>query len=292
VNSLSKESTVDDSKTKGQQPKGEAATAGENPKNVVNSVAKAFSVLHAFSAEEPAMTISEVAVAADLDRGTAYRLIHTLVALGYLRSVPNKRFRLALKCLELGFLVLSTQDVAQHASPLLQECVPRISDAASVGILDGADVVFMQRVEQGLARHVDRRPGKRIPAYASALGQAMLAFLPREQQIAILESSSRVKLSERTLTDLDDLLDRLVLVREQGYAVSEGENAYGLCTVAVPVLNRAGEPVAGVSLTVNAERMSAAELVSTALPSAREIAQELASTLHFSAGAIKLPTAN
>ncbi|MBK5413416.1 IclR family transcriptional regulator domain-containing protein [Pseudomonas sp. TH31] len=283
---------MDDSKTKGQQPKGEAAITGENPKNVVNSVAKAFSVLHAFSAEEPAMTISEVAVAADLDRGTAYRLIHTLVALGYLRAVPNKRFRLALKCLELGFLVLSTQDVAQHASPLLQECVPRISDAASVGILDGADVVFMQRVEQGLARHVDRRPGKRIPAYASALGQAMLAFLPREQQIAILDSSPRVKLSERTLTDLDDLLDRLVLVREQGYAVSEGENAYGLCTVAVPVLNSAGEPVAGVSLTVNAERMSAAELVSSALPSAREIAQELASTLHFSAGALKLPTAN
>ncbi|MDB6141651.1 MAG: IclR family transcriptional regulator [Pseudomonas sp.] len=264
-------------------PAGEASS--ENPKNVVNSVVKAFKVLQAFTAAEPTMTVSEVAAATGSDRGTAYRLIHTLVSLGYVRAVPVRRFRLTLKCLELGFIVLSSQDVPMHAGPLLQECVPGISDAASVGVLDGADVVFMQRVEQGLSRHnVDRRPGRRIPAYASALGQAMLAYLPEAEQIAILESAPRVKLSERTLISLDELLARLRQVRSQGYAVSEGENAYGLCTVAVAVLNEAGAPVAGVSLTVNAERMTAEELVKTGLPSARRIAEELSHAICLSAG--------
>lgn len=264
------------------QPSGEASS--DNPKNVVNSVVKAFKVLQAFSASTPTMTISEVATATGSDRGTAYRLIHTLVSLGYVRAVPVRRFRLTLKCLELGYIVLSSQDVPTHAGPLLQECVPEIADAASVGVLEGADVVFMQRVENGLRHNVDRRPGSRIPAYASALGQAMLAYLPESEQIAVLQSTPRIKLSERTLTGLDELLARLRDVRTQGYAVSEGENAYGLCTVAVPILNNDGVPVAGVSLTVNAERMSVNELVDTGLPAARRVADELSQAICFSAG--------
>ena len=194
----------------------------DNPKNVVNSVLKAFSVLHAFTPAQPEMTVSEIAAATGMDRGTTFRLIHTLVSLDYLRSVPVRKFRLTLKCLELGFLALSSQDLWVHAEPLLNGCVPDICDAASLGMLDGADVVYLQRVDKGLARHnVDRRPGRRVRAYGAALGHAILAFLPEPQQIQILESAERVKLSERTLTDLDALLKRLRQVRKQGYAVSD-----------------------------------------------------------------------
>ncbi|MFM0223722.1 IclR family transcriptional regulator [Paraburkholderia dipogonis] len=123
-------------------------------------------------------------------------------------------------------------------------------------------------------------------AYASAHGHAMLAWLPEARQIEILESSERTKLSERTLTDLDALLERLRQVRNQGYAVSDGENAYGLRTVAVPVLDSGNVPVAGVSLTVDADRMSIEQLVEIATPKALEIADELSRALRFSAGAI------
>lgn len=259
----------------------------DNPKNVVNSVMKAFAVLHAFRPEQAALTVSEIAAAADLDRGTAFRLIHTLVALGYLAAVPVRRYRLTLKCLELGFMALSSHDLWAHAQPLLDACVPEVADAASLGALDGADVLYLQRVDKGLARHnVDRRPGQRVRAYGAALGHAMLAFMPEAEQVRILESAERIKLSERTLTDLDALLQRLRLVRERGYAVSDGENAYGLRTVAVPVLDGAGVPVAGVSLTVDADRMSVEELVATAAPRALAIATELSRALRFSGGAI------
>jgi len=257
-----------------------------NPKNVVNSVAKAFGVLHAFSASQPVLSVSEIATLSRLDRGTAFRLVHTLVGLGYLRAT-GKKFRLTLKCLDLGYLALSSQDLSRHAQPLLDECVPDFCDAASLGALEGPDVIYLARVDRNLERHnLDRKPGRRIRAYGAALGHAIMAFLPLTKQVEVLASAERIKLSERTLTGLDELLERLKQVRKQGYAVSDGENAYGLRTVAVPVFDPSDHPIAGISMTIDAQRMPMDEFIALAKPRALEIASELGRALRASSGAI------
>ncbi len=183
--------------------KRKAETAAKNPKNYVASVGKAFAVLQSFTSEAFELTLSEIAARADLDRGTAFRLIQTLIALGYLQAVPqSRRFRLGLACLDLGYTVLSHGSLRSIVEPMLRGLVPDIGDAASLGILDGGDVVYLARVGAGLDRHkMDRRPGTRIPAYSAALGHVMLAQLSRDEQIARLESRPRLKLSERTLTE-------------------------------------------------------------------------------------------
>ena len=262
--------------------------AASNPKNVVQSVAKAFAVLRAFDGSRPDLTIAEVAARAGLDRGTAFRLVHTLVGLGYLRPVPgDRRYRLTLKCLELGFTALQAGDLPAHAAPLLREAVPDVADAGSLGVLDRGEVIYLQRVQAGLDRGgLDRRPGSRTGAYAAALGHAILAYLPRGEQVAQLESVERVKVSERTVTDLDALLARLAEVRAQGYAVADGENAYGLRTVAAPVLDGAGAPLAAVSLTIQAGRMSLDAFVARATPEVRRLAGELTDGVRLSLGAI------
>ena len=259
-----------------------------NPKNQVQSVAKAFAVLRAFTAGTAELTVAEVAARAGLDRGTAFRLIHTLLGLGYLReAAEGRRYRLALKCLELGHAALAADDLADHAAPLLQALVPEVADAGSLGALEDGEVIYLARVEAGLDRQgVNRRPGTRIGAYATALGQVILAFLPREEQVAQLGRVPRVKLSERTLTGLDELLARLDAVRAQGYAVSDGENAYGLWTVAAPVLDAQGRPVAGVSLTIRGGRLPAVEFAVLAAPRAQAVARELAEAVRLSRGAI------
>ena len=266
---------------------GSEALAAENPKNTVNSVSKAFSVLRAFSAERPTMTLSEVAEATEMDRGTVFRLLHTLRSLGYLRQEDGKRFRLGLKCLELGFVALSSHELWFHAAPFLRECVPTVVDAASLGVLDGPDVMFVHRFDDGFRRQdIDRRPGRRIRAYGSALGHVLLAWLPEEKQIEILNSAARIRLSERTLTDLDLLVQRLREVRTNGYAVSDGENAFGLRTIAVPIFRNTDVVIAGISLTVDSERMSIEDLVASALPRARAISDELSNALRVAAGLI------
>jgi IclR family pca regulon transcriptional regulator len=267
---------------------GQAAKDAPNPKNQVQSVAKVFSVMKAFGQGMAELTTSEVAARAGLDRGTAFRLIHTLEDLGYVRAVPQtRRFRLTLRCLELGFAALSAGDQPAHATPLLREVVPGVADAASLGSLDRGEVIYLARIETSLERHgLVRRPGTRVGAYATALGQALLAWLPRAEQVSHLDAVDRVMLSERTLTGMDALLDRLTEVRARGYAVSDGENAYGLRTVAAPVLDTAGRPVAGVSLTIAAGRMPLDPFVAQAAPVALRIAAELAQGLRLSLGAI------
>lgn len=263
----------------------------DNPKNQVQSVAKAFAVLRAFDAGLPELTVAEVAARAGLDRGTAFRLIHTLLGLGYLRTTPDgRRFGLALKCLELGHAALAAHDLGDHAAALLRDLVPSVADAGSLGALEAGEVVYLARVEAGLDRNgVLRRPGTRIGAYATALGQAILAWLPRERQIAELERVPRVKLSERTLTDLDALLDRLGEVRRSGFALSDGENAYGLRTVAAPVLGADGVPIAGISLTIGAGPVQTAEFARRAVPHLLQVTTELADAIRLSRGAIGLP---
>jgi IclR family pca regulon transcriptional regulator len=259
-----------------------------NPKNVVNSVAKAFAVLRAFDVDLPELTISEVAGRADIDRGTSFRLVNTLCQLGYLAPVPrSKRYRLTLKCLELGYTPLARADLKVLARPLLVELVPDFADAASLGMLDGESVVYVERIQMGFPQTFDRRVGSRTGAYAAALGHAMLAYLPEEQQKAILERSDLVKLSERTLTDIDQLLERLRLVRKQGYAVSDGENAYGLRTVAAAVLDDSSLPVAGISATIRAERLDLADFVATVTPHVQKVAAELSKAVNLSFGTVK-----
>ncbi|MDA9430772.1 IclR family transcriptional regulator [Bradyrhizobium sp. CCBAU 51627] len=253
----------------------------KNPKNYVASVGKAFAVLKSFTSEAFELTLSEVAARADLDRGTAFRLIQTLIELGYLQVVPqSRRFRLGVACLDLGYTVLSHGSLRTIVEPLLRDLVPEVGDAASLGILDGGDVIYLARISAGLDRYkMDRRPGTRIPAYSAALGHAMLAHLVRDEQIERLESRPRVKLSERTLTDLDALLARLDQVKKKGYAVSDGENAYGLRTLATPILDAQGVVIAGLSVTVDAIRMDMPTFRDQALPRLMQLTrtvQELA----------------
>ena len=255
-------------KTAKRKPDASPGNPKNNPKNYVASVGKAFAVLKSFTSEAFELTLSEIAARAELDRGTAFRLIQTLVELGYLQAVPqSRRFRLGIACLDLGYTVLSHGSLRNIVEPMLRDLVPDVGDAASLGILDGGDVVYLARVGAGLDRHkMDRRPGTRIPAYSAALGHVMLAHLARDEQIARLDARPRVKLSERTLTDLDALLARLDQVKKKGHAVSDGENAYGLRTLATPIFDAQGLVIGGLSVTVDAMRMDMAAFRDQALP--------------------------
>jgi IclR family transcriptional regulator, pca regulon regulatory protein len=263
-------------------------SADDNPKNFVNSVAKVFSVLKTFDQTLPELNVSEIAARAGLDRGTAFRLVHTLCQLGYMASVPRgRRYRLTLKCLELGYTPLARADLKVLARPLLDEMVPDVADAASLGMLDGADIVYIERAQVDLPQvNLDRRAGSRTGAYGAALGHAVLACLPEEQQRRIILASSRIRLSERTLVDPDAILARLAEVKTRGYAVSDGENAFGLRTVAAAILDTDGSPVAGVSLTIHADRMPMELFIDRALPQVRRIAADLTRAIALSFGSI------
>jgi IclR family pca regulon transcriptional regulator len=239
-------------------------TAGD--KNTVQSLAKGFRVLEAFTRDRPEPVMAELARAAGLDNATTFRVLNTLVQLGYVARVgATRKFRLTLKCLDLGFNAIARTELRDHARPLLRAMVGTAIEAASLGVSDGAEMVYVERVQAGLARlAVEVRIGSRVPAYSTALGHAVLAHLPRPQQLAILRAAPREPRTPQTLTDLDALLARLDQVRADGFALSDQENVSGLRVLAAPVLDADAMPVAAVSAAAPAFPQTLADFAAAA----------------------------
>jgi IclR family transcriptional regulator, pca regulon regulatory protein len=218
-------------------------------KSTVQSLTKGLRVLETFTAERREMSLADVARAASIDNGTAFRFLNTLVMLGYIEKTEAKRFRLTLKCLDLGFRAIGRTELRELARPLLRNLVSPEIEAASVAVLDETEVVYIERVQAGLARlGIDVRIGSRAPAYSTAIGQAMLAHLPRAMQESVLGKGPLRRLTTTTVTSVPKLLERLVTVLRRGYALSDGENVQGLRVLAAPVLDADGAPVAAVSV--------------------------------------------
>jgi IclR family pca regulon transcriptional regulator len=255
-------------------------------KSTVQSLAKGLRVLEAFTAERPEMGVAEAARAAGLDNGTAFRFLMTLVQLGYLsRNADSKQFRLTLKCLDLGFHAIARTDLRNLARPLLRDLVGASLEAASIGVLDGADVVYVERVQAGLARlGVDVRIGSRAPAYSTAMGQAMLAQLPRDRQAALLAARPLERLTPQTLTSVPALLKRLEQVRTRGYALSDQENIVGLRVLAAPVCDADGWPVAALSVATPAAGMTLAQFERAARAAVTASAATLSKSLQAAGG--------
>jgi IclR family pca regulon transcriptional regulator len=256
----------------------------DDPRNVVNSLFKGLRVLEAFTAERNEMTLSEVAAAAELDPGTAFRMLNTLVMLGYVDRVPeSRRFRLTLKVVDLGFHAIGRSDLREIARPILRSLVGEISEAASLGVLEGGDVLYIERVRAGLTRMgVDIRVGTTIPAVCSTIGQAILAYLDPKDIARVAATPPRpgeLTLQPITKSEMTRVLNE---VRGNGYALSNSYFNSGLRVLAVPVLDIDGYPVAAVSVAAPMVRISMDDFRARALEPVRHAASAIAKAIQAS----------
>jgi IclR family pca regulon transcriptional regulator len=233
----------------------------------VASLRKGLSVLEAFSPEHDALTVSDVAALAGLDPGTAYRMLTTLSEAGYLARDPaTKRFRLTLRVLDLGFAAIGRRDLRDIARPVLRSLVGEVSEAASLGVLDGADILYIERVRAGLTRlGVDIRIGTTIPAAGTAIGNAFLAFLPKADLDRVLATLPRSPSVPAFHVDREALAARLARARHDGHVLQESPFTPGLRLLAVPVLDAERLPLAVVSVAAPVSRSTEEEFRRTLL---------------------------
>jgi len=252
-----------------------------NPKNVVQSLGKGFRVIEAFNASEPELTLAEVARRADLDNATAFRLLNTLVMLGYVARVPGGRnFRLSLKVLDLGFNAIAHMELRERVRPVLRSLVGETNEAASVAVLDGTELLYVERVQAGMVRlGVDVHIGSRVPAYCSSVGLAILAWLPRADADAVLDARPRVRIAEKTMIDKKDIQARLVKVRKQGYVMVENELTGGVRALSAPVLDLDHHPIAAVSVVAPVMRMPSEQFVKLTVGPVMAAARAIASAI-------------
>lgn len=213
--------------------------------------------------------MSQIAERAALDAGTTFRMVKTLVMLGYLTQIEGKkRYRLGLKVLDLGLNAIGRMDLHALARPILRSLVGPINEAASIAVIDGADAVYVERVQLGLGRlGVTQRIGSRIPAYCTAVGHAILAHMVVEQRMRVLNLRERVKLTPNTPVSIPEIEERLARVRQLGYALSDQDTVLGVRVLAAPILDPDSQPWAAVSAAAPSFTCSLEEFVAhTAAP--------------------------
>lgn len=261
-----------------------AADPEDDQRNVVNSLAKGLRVLEAFTAERLELTLTEVARLARLDPGTAFRMLNTLVMLGYIGRVPEgRKFRLTLKVTDLGFHAIGGADLRETARPILRSLVGELSEAASLGVLDGPDVVYIDRVRAGLIRiGVDIRIGTTIPGYCSAIGQAILAYLPADELKRLLTLAPRSDSFPTKPMSIEEIKRELADVREHDYALRDSYFGSGLRILAMPVLDIDGYPVAALSVAAPSGRMPGREFKRRALEPLRRATTNVARAIQAS----------
>ena len=258
--------------------------AAEDGRSVVNSLAKGLRILEVFSAEKPEMTLSEVAALAELDPGTAFRMLNTLVMLGYVnRTAETKRFRLTLKVVDLGLNAIARADLREIARPILRSIVGEVNEAASLGVLDGADILYIERVRAGLTRiGVDIRIGTTIPAFWSTIGEAFLAYLPKSELERVLAMQPRAGAFPHKPMNQGEIAERLANVREHGYALRDSYFGSGLRVLAVPVLDVDNYPLAAISVAAPQMQMSSERFRTRALDAVLRAAQDMARAVQAS----------
>lgn len=231
----------------------------------VQSLARGLGVIRAFDAEHPSLTLSDVARRTDLTRAAARRFLHTLQALGYVRS-DGRAFALTPKVLELGFSYLSALSLPEVVQPHLEALSREVDESVSAAVLAGAEVVYVARVPTRRIMSVRITIGTRFPAYATSMGRVLLAALPDAAVADILTLLPPELLTDRTLTDPEALAAELARVRAQGWSLVDGELEPGLRSVAAPVRDRTGTVVAAVNISTSATRDTVERVRETYLP--------------------------
>lgn len=234
-------------------PSGKRAEAADPRSSplFVNSVEKAFQILAAFGPNRRQLTLTQIVAQSGMDMSSVQRFTHTLVTLNLLRKdTHTKLYELSPGILGLAHQYISANDLVSRAMPYLQHLAMETEAAVNLTILDGTEIVYLQRIVSRYVLSPEIIMGTRLPAYCTSSGLAMLAGLPRHEAEAILDRSNLVKHTRHTVNDREQILARLDAIRDQGYAHVEDELYLGDIALGVAITDLAGNVVGAINIGV------------------------------------------
>lgn len=251
----------------------------------VQSFARGLSIIKCFDAENPAMTLSQIAERVNLSRAAARRFLLTLENLGYV-SLEGRNFQLTAKVLDLGYGYLSSLSLPEIAQPHLETLASRVHESASASVLDGTDIVYVARVPIRRIMSVKINIGTRMPAHATSMGRVLLSGLSLPELKVLISNFDLPKYTKNTITSKNVLLQEINKVRIQGWSINDQELEYGLRSIAVPIFSKVEKVVASINISTTAQSNTLESMEAMFLPelriTAQKISDDLASARPFS----------
>jgi len=231
----------------------------------IEAIARGLDVIRVFGPGQPVMSLTAVATASELPRPTARRILLTLEQLGYVRQVAAG-FELTPRVLDLGMSYVLSRGLWEIAQPHLEKLVERTHESSSIAQLDGSDIVYVARVAVPKIVALRVTIGTRFPAMQTSLGKVLLAALSDSAAADVLAEPSRSGITARWQPDPAERAAALREVRARGWALTDGELAPAIRSVAVPLRDGDGTVIAALNVNSHAAETSLEKLTGEHLP--------------------------
>jgi len=213
----------------------------------VESVARALRLLEAFAGSPRPLSLSQLAVAAKIDKSAAQRLANTLLQLGYLRKTAGGLVP-GCKLLDRSYDYLRCNPLISRAYPILVELRRNSEERTSFSLFDDLSMVYAIRLDSKQDAYHAHLPGKRIPTYCTSAGRAVLAHLPEAVAADVIARSERKPLTPKSTIGKEESRAHIERARRTGYSIAMEEVLIGEIAVGAAVLDAGGAPIAAVSL--------------------------------------------
>jgi DNA-binding IclR family transcriptional regulator len=217
----------------------------------VQSVERTFAILELLGNADYNLGISDIAVMSELPLSTAHRLISTLIQLGYVEQNPEtNKYTLGVRILQLRGAMIGHLNLGVQAMPIMKTLMNRVNETVHLAVLNEGEIVYIERVEGLRTQGMYTRIGKRAGAHCTALGKAMLAYLPQEAWYHdVVERRGLKRHSPTTITTPEELQAELARTRARGYAIDNGETGEQVRCVAAPIRDYTGTVIAALSIS-------------------------------------------
>ncbi|WP_428911556.1 IclR family transcriptional regulator [Niallia sp. Krafla_26] len=245
----------------------------------VQTVQNAIRILRLFTIGKPDWTLSEIAREQNMSVSTTKRLLQTLEKYGYIaRKKDSKKYRLSLSILSLSGIVTNTMDLHKEAQSILMKLQQDYGEAIHIGVLEGTETVYLDKVESLNPVRLASFIGKNNPAYCSGCGKVLLAFKNQKEQekiIGAIEQEGYHPYGLNTVKNTQELMDKLKLIKKQGFEVCKDELSTGITSIAAPIYDYDESVIAAISITGPNSRMNIPDMIEGVVKAAREISRKL-----------------
>lgn len=250
----------------------------------VQSVERTFSVIEALSHKPKGASLTELTAATDLNKTTVYRLIKSVIRLGYAaKDEESGKYFLTTKMFEVGSRAINRSDLLTISRPFLDKISDITGEAVHLVIRDGNDIVYIYKVDSGNSSiRMSSRIGLRNPMYCTSVGKAILAELPDEEVDDIWNNSDIRQRTPNTITDPIILKEQLRQIRANGYAIDNEENELGVKCIGASITDSSSNVLGAFSISVPAIRMDdkrMTELVHLVIDTKKEISLAIGNTI-------------
>lgn len=222
----------------------------------VQTLERSLDILEVLAQSEEPLGVTEIGHRISLHKSTVHRILQTLCYRGYVEKEKDReRYHLGIKIVELGISFLNDLEIRKIAGAYLSQLAKTFDEVVNLVVYEDGEIVYIDKRESPKTISMHSMVGRRAYMHCTAAGKAILSTMPEEEVRQILTKKGMYKFTPATITNQEELLEQLRVIREKGVAMESEENEVGIFCLATPVRNYTGRAIWSISVSGPTNRM-------------------------------------